>query len=128
MSDEEFMAARKALKLVRDIQKHCFGRGAGRAADVGGGSKVSRSIHVKGFMPPDERYQQMMEVWHACVWAGIDVPEEVERFFHWAPPDPQGIEVELPLRQWKGNDAEGYELDVATIPQSVRVLRFYVSY
>jgi hypothetical protein len=86
------------------------------------------STHVIGFVPPDERWQEMKAVWDACKAAAIDVPAEVENFFDGADPDPAGQEVSLPAREWSGRGRGGYELDVAAIPSQVRTIRFYNSW
>jgi hypothetical protein len=90
---------------------------------------MSMSTHVTGYAPPDERWQQMKAIWDTCKVAGIPVPAEVEEFFGGEEPDPAGVEVELPLREWSGTYAgAGYELDVAAIPSQVKTIRFYNSW
>jgi len=89
---------------------------------------MSMSTHVTGFTPPDERWQQMKAAWDACASAGVQVPEAVAEFFGYVPPDPAGVETDLPLREWKSASREGYELDLADIPAGVRTIRFYNSW
>jgi hypothetical protein len=83
------------------------------------------STHVKGFVPPDERWQQMKTVRDACTAAGIELPAEVERFFDGQEPDPAGQEVDVPHRGWQDEYRQGLEIRVADIPPNVKVIRFY---
>lgn len=83
------------------------------------------SLYVRGFRPPDEKWHQMKAVWDSCEAAGIEVPDEVDGFFceeDEGKPDPQGITVELPVKEWRGSC--GYELAVRDIPESVTHIRF----
>jgi hypothetical protein len=86
------------------------------------------STHVEGFAPAGEEWQQMKAIWDACVAAQVRVPDEVINFFGGEPPDPRGVEVTIPVREWKDGDSEGYELDLADIPVHVKTLRFYNSW
>lgn len=87
------------------------------------------STHVTGFAPADEQWAKMKAAWDACIAADVPVPDEVVDFFGDEEPDPAGVEVELPLREWNGGLAgAGYELDVSAIPSQVQVLRFYNSW
>jgi hypothetical protein len=87
------------------------------------------STSVIGFIPPDEHWERMKAVWDACCAGGVPVPDEVVTFFGDEEPDPAGVEVELPLREWKNRlSSEGYELDVAAIPEHVKTIRFYNSW
>ena len=89
---------------------------------------MSMSTYVTGFAPPDETWQKMKAIWDACETAQIPVPDEVEEFFGGEDPDPAGVEVKLPVREWHGEGEAGYELDVASIPPQVQVIRFYNSW
>jgi hypothetical protein len=90
---------------------------------------MSMSTRVTGFAPPDETWQSMWAVWNACLAAHVPVPAEVEKFFGGEPPDPAGVEVDLPVREWNGGlGGAGYELDVSAIPPQVKTLRFWNSW
>lgn len=89
---------------------------------------MSMSTRVVGFVPPDEQWKKMKQVWEACEAADIEVPEAVHQFFNWQDPDDQGVEVELPLTEWSEETSQGYELEVDKIPANVRVIRFYNSW
>lgn len=86
------------------------------------------SMHVIGFRPPDEKWRKMSAVYHSCVSAGIDPPNEVHQFFDYCPPDLKGIEVELPLIEWNDSGREGFDLEIAKIPEKVTHIRFYSSW
>lgn len=89
---------------------------------------MGMSTHVIGFRPPDERWRQMKAVWDTATLAGVEIPDEVVRFFGDEEPDPAGLEIELPLAEWGDDSREGYELQVADIPDGVTVIRFYNSW
>jgi hypothetical protein len=82
------------------------------------------STRVIGFAPPDEQWAKMKAIWDACRAAGVPVPEEVEDFFGDGEPDPAGVEIVLPLREWRDATGEGYEIDMAAIPPQVKTIRF----
>jgi len=85
---------------------------------------MSMSTRVTGFAPPDEKWQGMHSVWNACQAAGVAVPDEVTGFFGGEPPDPAGVEIEIPAREYHGDMEDGYEIDVSDIPAQCTVIRF----
>lgn len=89
---------------------------------------MGMSTTVVGFAPPDERWRQMKAIWDNCKAAGISPPPEVEKFFDYREPDPNGVEVELPKREWSNDHASGFEIEIASIPKQVSVIRFYNSW
>jgi hypothetical protein len=89
---------------------------------------MGMDTHVAGFIPPDEAWQKMKAVWDACDAAGIEVPADVEDFFDGESPDPAGQTVEIPHRDWKDSDCEGFEVAVADLPPQVKVIRFWNSW
>lgn len=89
---------------------------------------MGMSTHVIGFVPPDDRWAKMAEVWRSCRNAGIDPPPEVEAFFDDGEPDPHGQEVRIPHRHWTAEMREGIEIDVSDLPSHVKVIRFYNSW
>jgi hypothetical protein len=89
---------------------------------------MGMSTHVKGFVPPDERWQKMKAVRDACIAAGIEMPDEVDEFFGGEDPDPQGQEVEIPHQDWQDDHRQGIEVKTEDIPERVKVIRFYNSW
>jgi hypothetical protein len=96
---------------------------------------MGMSTRVIAFKPPGEKWQKMCDVYNACTNAGIDVPDEVSRFFDHMPPDPAGVEIsERVLRDagavtdYSGDMSEGFDVDVTKLPRDVTVIRFYNSY
>lgn len=94
---------------------------------------MGMSTHVKGFRPPDEKWQQMKTVYDACVAAGISVPDEVSSFFDYRRPDPRGVEVDLAridgvVVEWQNDSSAGLEIDVRKLPPDLHVVRFYNSW
>lgn len=89
---------------------------------------MGMSTHVIGFKPPDEKWQKMKAVWDSCKKAGVDIPPDVEDFFNGEPPDDMGVEVELPVHEWRDDMRRGFELYVSELPVDVKVIRFYNSW
>jgi hypothetical protein len=90
---------------------------------------MSTSIHVVGFTPPNEEWKNMKSVYDACKAAKLEVPEEVEEFFNWEEPDEAGVEVDLEksgvAREWHAEMRDGYEIDVESIPEHIKKIRFF---
>jgi hypothetical protein len=101
--------------------------------------------HVIGFRPPDAKWKKMKEVHDACIAANVEIPEEVDEFFNWNPPDLSGVMVELEdrhldpakgatpknfgaVKPWHADMREGFEVDVTKLPKDVTIIRFYNSY
>jgi hypothetical protein len=90
---------------------------------------MSMSTRVAGFAPPDEKWLNMKTVWDACNQAGVPVPSQVTEFFNFKDPDVGGVEIELPVHEWRGGfEGSGYELDIADIPPQVKTIRFWNSF
>lgn len=90
---------------------------------------MSMSTHVVGFTPPDEKWQKMKDIWDACEAAKVEAPMEVQKFFDYKDPDPQGVIMEIPYLTWGNNDyALGIEIEVERIPKHVKIIRFYNSW
>jgi len=95
---------------------------------------MSMSTYVVGFVPPDDQWHKMRDVWNACEAAGIPVPEDVQTFFGHEDPDDRGREVSMDaleglgaVRDWSGDFSRGYEVELAKLPPEIKVIRFYNS-
>ena len=87
---------------------------------------MSRTLHVIGFRPPDEKWKRMKAVWDACLKVEeIDVPEEVREFFEYKNPNDAGVEVPLDrcVSGWDDEDAQGLDVDLKKLPKDVTVIR-----
>jgi hypothetical protein len=96
---------------------------------------MGMSTHVVGFKPPDEKWQKMFAALQACAAAGVDVPDEVERFFEYDEPDPTGVRVPEKtliaagaVAEWSDQYRQGFEINVAKLPKDVTVVRVYNSW
>lgn len=87
---------------------------------------MGMSMHAYAVKPPDERWQAMKRIWDACEAAGVDPPDEVIEFFGEEPPDPAGVVTSLGAiaRRWHGQDSEGLEVDLASLPPGTKTVRF----
>jgi hypothetical protein len=98
---------------------------------------MSMSCFVKGFIPPDEKYQKMLKAYRACEAADVPVPESVTRFFNDEEPDPAGTEVSLSgskkyqsaVKEWHDDGmCTGYEVDLRKLPEDIKIIRFVNSW
>lgn len=89
---------------------------------------MSMSTEVIGFIPPDEKWEAMKKIWEACEDQGINPPSEVMDFFDGINPNPAGVEIEIPHREYNGNMESGIEIDIGDIPEHCKTIRFYNSY
>ena len=89
---------------------------------------MGMSMHVIGFAPPDDVWKRHKAVWDACKAAGVDAPAETGRFFGYQDPDPSGVEKDIPHREWQDDMRDGFEIDVASIPEGIKSIRFYCSW
>jgi len=96
---------------------------------------MSMSTHVVGIIPPDEDWRKMKAVYDSCIAADVEVPDNVMDFFDGDEPDDAGAVIYLSTKQyatvcreWSDEGSEGYELDVADIPENVKTLRFFHSW
>lgn len=99
---------------------------------------MGMSLNVVGFVPPDEKFQKMRDVYDACRAAGVAVPKDVKEFFGHAEPDPAGVEVSLRpdypdgkncTKEWNHDgDAVGFEVDLDKVPKHIKVIRFYAGW
>lgn len=92
---------------------------------------MGMSTGIRGFKPPDEKWQKMKAAWDACEAAGTDQPKAVGEFFRWDRPDDAGVAVperELEacgaLRRYTADAVDGYEVDVTKLPPDVKIIRF----
>jgi len=91
---------------------------------------MAMSSNVCGFRKPDEKYNKMKAVYDTCVFANIDVPDEVNDFFGWV--EPNGIGIEVDLDEFVIEDSidtiESWTIAVDDIPNNVTHIRFSNSY
>lgn len=89
---------------------------------------MSMTTWVTGFRPPDDKWAQMKVIYDACGAAGVPVPDEVEDFFDWEPPDDAGVEVKVPFFESTVDMETRYEVQVSDIPAGITTLRFVNSW
>jgi len=89
---------------------------------------MGMSTHITGFKPPDAKFDAMKSVWDSCKSAGIEPPEEVTKFFDYAPPDSAGVEVKVKTTEWNNDYASGFEVNLKELDPTITVIRFYNSW
>lgn len=98
-------------------------------------------INVVGIKPPDKTWTKMKAAFDACMEAEVPVPKDVDKFFEGERPDEKGVVVGLSaftrgrsrddhpcLSDFSDYGSAGYEIDLAKVPDGVKVLRVFVSY
>jgi hypothetical protein len=99
---------------------------------------MSMSTNIIGFRAPDEDWQKKRAAYEALEAAGLDIPDELQRFFNWKSPDDSGIEVQFEstdyeyiVQPYSADMQDGYEVDLEKLrerfPQITKI-RFYCSY
>lgn len=76
----------------------------------------------------DTSYLQKLAVLHACEAAGIEPPDEIYDYFGEALNPESPLEIEYKPRVWKAGMREGFEVDLDTLPEGVKTIRFYNSW
>jgi len=93
---------------------------------------MSMSTFVKGFRPPDVKWDQMKSAWDACEAAGIDIPDDVSKFFGYEVPDDAGIEIDLEnhecCQEYNEDMRVGFQIDISKLPPNIKYIRFVNSY
>lgn len=89
---------------------------------------MGMSSNIKGIKEPDAHWKKMKAIWDSCEAAGVKIPDEVQEFFGYEPPDYLGVVVDIPHSQYLAEMHEGFEVRVKDIPKDVTVIRFWNSY
>jgi len=90
------------------------------------------STWVEGFKPSNNKWKKMKAIYDGCEAAGVDCPEEVDKFFGGELPDKAGVRVDLEksecCKEYNAEMSNGYEIDVTKLPKDVTLIRFVNSY
>lgn len=94
---------------------------------------MGMSICVQAFInAQDPTYQKHAKVLVACSEADVSLPKETAEYFGDDSPERYLLEeklmIEIPIREWNGGSASGYEILVKDIPEGVYKIRFYESW
>ena len=95
---------------------------------------MGMSSHVSGFVPVDETWKKMKEVYDACNAAGVKIPEDVDEFFDWCAPDESGVSIDIDafVKEVQPYDsADGYEVDIKSLIEKfphIKSIRFVNSW
>jgi len=91
---------------------------------------MSMSTSIVGYRPPDAKWMEMKAVYDSCKKAKIEIPEKVEKFFGWSPPDDAGVEIDLTKysKEYQRDSQQGIEIELDKIPADVKIIRFVNSW
>lgn len=82
-------------------------------------------IEIIGFKPSDEKWKAMKFVWDACKKAGVEIPDEVYKFFEGKEPDNLGVETDIgyAVKRHKHVSTIQYDVYIDKLPKDVKVIR-----
>jgi len=97
---------------------------------------MSVSMHVYAIKPADEDYRRKAEAYRACRAAGVRIPDQLSMFFNGEEPDPTGMTQQLDdsrnahpsCATYRRDGEDGFEIDIAKLPEGTRFIRFYCSW
>ena len=85
---------------------------------------MGMSTSAYAVTPPDEEYEKMKKVYYSCEEAGIDIPDDVQEFFHSDEPDPKGTIVWLEdAKEINTENGQGLEIEIAKLPKNAKYIR-----
>lgn len=98
---------------------------------------MGMSSHVFGVRDLDGEFAKMMKVKLACDAAGVDFPQKIYDYFR---PDHPGegedmlrremesIDIEVAVSEYTRDGTDGFEVNLAKLPDGVKAIRFENSY
>ncbi len=92
---------------------------------------MSMTTYVEAIRKPDDRFREMLHVYQTCKDAGVDPPLEVIEYFDHEEPNPKGTRATLGpecCRSVNADMAEGYEVELALLPENTTHIRFVNSW
>ena len=93
---------------------------------------MGMSTHIAGITPPDAAFQKMYDAYKACEDAGVQIPDEIVKYFQGELPDPKGMITDLTrapfVTEYNEDSQNGLEVDLRKLPNHIKVIRFYNSY
>lgn len=87
---------------------------------------MSMSTDVQGLKPPDKTWREMKKIYDSCKELDMDIPDKVDEYFEGRSPDPAGVLVDIPTKEYSdnANSEQGIEIKVEDIPPDVKIIRF----
>jgi uncharacterized protein YfbU (UPF0304 family) len=91
---------------------------------------MSMITYVRGIIPADEKYKEMLSIYNACEKAQVTIPEEVMEFFNRGNPNPNGMEIEIKrsLKEVHEDGCNGFIVDISKLPKNVKLIKFVNSW
>ncbi len=76
------------------------------------------------------QYQKYLKVLNACIEADIPLPYDVDKYFGGEGEDnPEfPLEIDFEADEWGEDGRAGIDIDLDTIPEGVKTIRFYNSW
>ncbi len=99
---------------------------------------MGMSKHVVGVRDLDGRFAKMLAAKLACEEADVEYPNEVRNYFSCLGAEAtadnlriemQQVDIEIAVRKWADGDCrDGFEVELALLPEGVKAIRFYTAY
>ncbi len=93
------------------------------------------SIYVRLLRSEDNtQYQEYLKILRSCNDAGVEIPEEVDKYFggYGSDNDPlQPLEIPFKFEQWhnlEGSLTEGFDINLEELPEGVKTIRVFISW
>jgi hypothetical protein len=85
---------------------------------------MGMSSNIKGIKGPYEKCKKMKAIWDNCEAAGVKIPDEVQEYFGYEPPDHICMVVDIPYNEYLAERHKGFEIKVEDIQADVTIIRF----
>lgn len=93
---------------------------------------MGASFYVTGCREKGADYDRMKAIYENCQELGIPVPKEVNKYFNWDEPSEDGPEIDLEdagyAEEYSEDGEHGFIVDLSSLPDDIRKVKFRVSY
>lgn len=76
----------------------------------------------------DPQFKQMFAVYQACKAADVEIPDAVIDYFDDEEPNPDGLEVAIPVEKSSGEMKYFYDFNIKKLPKNVESIRVVVDF
>lgn len=84
--------------------------------------------YVKGIMEPDERYLALKKLWEDCEKAGVEVPEDILKYFDYEKPSSHGKEIDIEYKEENEDMEQIFIVPIGGLSSKITAIKFINSY
>ena len=89
---------------------------------------MGMSLCIFGIKPKDEKWNQMMNAYNACVNASVPVPKDVMVFFDYRNPNEMdGLEIDMDnhksVQKYNDDSQSGFTIEIGKLPKDIKYIR-----